>query len=125
MFAFPFLVAALHSSWMFSRLRTPPSGPISIYSILNSMIDRGMMFFFLSQGVGILLEKAALDSLSPAWRKQRFLISAARRVWMFTVLILPGTVFLDSLLQQRLMTKDILDGFGLKALGLMMQGKKY
>lgn len=89
------------------------------------MIDPGMITFFLSQGAGILIERAALDALPLSWRKRRTAIAFAKRVWMFLVLLLPGFLFLDSILQKRLMTKDIMDGFSLQSLALMMAGRKY
>lgn len=111
---------------MFARLRTaPPTNGLTLPTILTGMFDVGMISFFLSQGVGILLEKAVLDALPATWKKQRTLIGLAKRMWMFLVLVVPGFLFLDSLLQRQLMTKDILDGFGLRALGLMLVGKKY
>lgn len=120
-----FFWSGVQHSWMFSRLRTSPTAKITLLTVLTGMLDQGMITFFISQGVGIWIEKAALDAMPAAWKKQRFLIGLARRLWMFTVLVLPGMLFLDSLLRCQLMTKDILDGFGLRALGLMVQGKKY
>ena len=117
--------SGVQHSWMFARLRTAPTTKITLPIILTGMLDPGMIGFFLSQGAGILLEKAALDALPPAWKKQRKLVALARMIWKFTVLLLPGMFFLDSLLQRHVMTKDILDGFGLHALGLMVQGEKY
>lgn len=110
---------------MFARLRTSPSAKLNLPTILNGMLDPGMITFFVSQGVGILVEKAVLDALPVTWKKQRRLIGLAKRLWMLTVLLLPGFVFLDSILQRQLMTKDIMDGFGFRALGLMAIGKKY
>ncbi|SYW78172.1 uncharacterized protein UBRO2_02364 [Ustilago bromivora] len=120
-----FFWSGAQHSWMFSRLRTSPTAKITLLTVLTGMLDQGMITFFISQGVGIWIEKAALDAMPAAWKKQRFLIGLARRFWMFTALVLPGMLFLDSLLRCQLMTKDILDGFGLRALGLMVQGKKY
>ncbi|SPC60940.1 uncharacterized protein UHOD_01701 [Ustilago sp. UG-2017b] len=120
-----FFWSGVQHSWMFSRLRTSPTAKITLLTVLTGMLDQGMITFFISQGVGIWIEKAALDAMPAAWKKQRFLIGLARRLWMFTVLVLRGMLFLDSLLRCQLMTKDILDGFGLRALGLMVQGKKY
>ncbi|CCF54704.1 hypothetical protein NDA11_000520 [Ustilago hordei] len=120
-----FFWSGVQHSWMFSRLRTSPTAKITLLTVLTGMLDQGMITFFISQGVGIWIEKAALDAIPAAWKKQRFLIGLARRLWMFTVLVFPGMLFLDSLLRCQLMTKDILDGFGLRALGLMVQGKKY
>lgn len=120
-----FFWSGVQHSWMFSRLRTSPTAKITLPTILTAMLDPGMITFFLSQGVGTLLEKAALDAMPATWKKQRALVGLARRLWMYTVLAVPGMLFLDSLLRCQLMTKDILDGFGLHALGLIVQGKKY
>lgn len=110
---------------MFSRLRTTASAKVNLPTILTSMLDPGMICFFLCQAVGILIERAVLDALPPSIKKKRKLVAVVRRLWLYTVLTLPGFVFLDSILQRRLMTKDIMDGFGFRALGLMMMGKKY
>lgn len=116
---------SIDSSWMFARLRASPSTELNLSTLLSAMIDPGMMTFFLSQGAGILVERAALDALPPSWKKRRTTIAVARRVWMVLVLVLPGSLFLDSLLRNKLMTKDILDGFTPSALALMLMGKKY
>lgn len=116
---------AFDSSFMFARLRTDPSAPFNVTTILSYMLDPGMMTFFLSQGVGILIERAVLDALPISWKKQRRLIAVARRVWMFSVLLVAGSAFLDSILEKQLFAKDILDGFRPTALGSMLAGKKY
>ena len=66
-----------------------------------------------------------MGALPTSWRKQRRVIAIAKRIWMFLVLLVPGFLFLDSILQKRIMTKEILDGFTLESLKLMMAGKKY
>ncbi|CDW97580.1 hypothetical protein [Sporisorium scitamineum] len=120
-----FFWSGVQHSVMFARLRTSPSAKPNLATLLSAMIDPGMITFFLSQGAGILIERAALDALPLSWRKRRTAIAFAKRVWMFLVLLLPGFLFLDSILQKRLMTKDIMDGFSLQSLALMMAGRKY
>ncbi|SPO22561.1 uncharacterized protein UTRI_01239 [Ustilago trichophora] len=120
-----FFWSGVQHSLMFARLRTSPTAKLNLPTLLTGLLDPGMICFFVSQGIGILVEKAVLDALPIAWKKQHKLIGLVRKVWMFTVLALPGFLFLDSILQRQLMTKDIMDGFGLRALGLMMAGKKY
>ncbi|SNX82512.1 uncharacterized protein MEPE_01218 [Melanopsichium pennsylvanicum] len=120
-----FFWSGVQHSWMLARLRTAPSAKINFPTILTGMIDPGMTFFFMSQSIGILAEKAVLDAMPAGWKKHQSLIGLGRRLWMFTVLVVPGFFFLDSVLQTRSMTKDIMDGFGFRALGSMVMGKKY
>lgn len=110
---------------MLARFHSGSGDKLALSTVLASMLDPGMIGFFVSQGVGILLEKAALHALPPAIKKQRLVVGLARRVWMFLLLVLPGFLFLHSFLQGEWMTKAILDGFGLRALGSMLLGKKY
>ncbi|SJX61205.1 uncharacterized protein SRS1_12427 [Sporisorium reilianum f. sp. reilianum] len=120
-----FFWSGVQHSWMLSRLRTSPSAKLDLATLTSAMIDPSMITFFLSQGAGILIERAALDALPPSWKKHRTTIAVAKRVWMFSVLLLPGCLFLDSILQKKLMTKDIIDGFSLRSLALMLAGQKY
>lgn len=120
-----FFWSGVQHSWMFARMRTPPHARVNLENIVRAAIDPGMMGFFLCQGAGILVEKGVLDALPTEWKKHRRTIGIMRRTWMYTVLAVPGWLFLDSLLEKGVMTKDVLDGFGFKALGLMLQGKKY
>ncbi|GAC97133.1 hypothetical protein PHSY_004718 [Pseudozyma hubeiensis SY62] len=120
-----FFWSGVQHSLMFARLRTDPSAPFNLTTILTYMLDPGMMTFFLSQGIGILIERAVLDALPISWKKQRSVVTMARRIWMFSVLLVAGCAFLDSILEKQLFTKDILDGFSPSALGLMLAGKKY
>lgn len=110
---------------MFARLRTSPSARPNLATLLSYMLDSNMIAFFLCQGVGILIEKAAIEALPLSWKKQRRVVAIAKRIWLFTVLLLPGVLFLDSILEKQLFTKDILDGFTPSALGLMMAGRRY
>lgn len=110
---------------MFARLRPSPSDTLDLPTLLSAMIDPGMITFFLSQGVGVLVEQAALDALPPSWKKRRTTIAVAKRVWMFLMLLVPGFMFLDSMLRKRLMSKDIFDGFSPRSLALMFAGKAY
>ena len=71
------------------------------------------------------IETAALEALPATWRKQRLLVSLARRAWMYAVLLVPGCMFVHSILQHRLITCAVLEGFSPRALALMLQGKAY
>ncbi|TKY84998.1 hypothetical protein EX895_006078 [Sporisorium graminicola] len=120
-----FFWSGVQHSWMFARLRPSPSDTLDLPTLLSAMIDPGMITFFLSQGVGVLVEQAALDALPPSWKKRRTTIAVAKRVWMFLMLLVPGFMFLDSMLRKRLMSKDIFDGFSPRSLALMFAGKAY
>lgn len=120
-----FFWSGVQHSVMFARLRVSPTARLSVPTLLAGMIDVGMVTFFVSQGIGILLERAVIDALPTGWKKHRRAIAVARRVWMFTVLLGPGFLFLDSILQKQVMTKDILEGFSVRSLGLMFAGKAY
>lgn len=122
---FVFFWSGVQHSWMFARLRTSPNERVGLGTVVKGMIDPRMVGFFLCQAAGILIERAAMEKMPAGWKKQRRLIGVGKRVWMFTVLAVPGALFLDSILQRGLMTKDVLDGFGFRALGLMVRGKKY
>jgi hypothetical protein len=110
---------------MFARLRIPSGTPLTARAVLAGMVDPGMVGFFLCQAVGILIETAALEALPATWRKQRLLVSLARRAWMYAVLLVPGCMFVHSILQHRLITCAVLEGFSPRALALMLQGKAY